>query len=421
MKRYVGLYYASLNLTVVVKSFLGIFIRLITPRKKLHLRLVSLLTKNYGAGHWFCFSSGRGAITFMLRAAGIGNGDEVVISAYTCLAVPTAILALGAKPIYVDIDSDSLSMTIDGVAKLITPATKAIIVQHTLGNIFPIDKLEEKLDLRDILIIEDCALSIGSKINGCNIGFRGDASIFSMELSKTISCGWGGLLLINNEKYLSSAISFYSKVTNPNLFNSSKDFFQTLVSAFSYRPLLFHIVGKYLIAIFYRLKLFRNSTNAAEVMGIFSNNFVQKLGVPQTAIAEIQWKRFDEVAIKCAENFYEIATVATYLGYKVHLPKSQAEYSVSNRVSLLVKDPAEMVKYFGLEGIELGRWFDGPLSPSPVNKIFNYNLEKFPRAAKTAKHVVNIPSHSGLTIGDKDKIISLLQAYSYEHSPAYID
>ncbi len=421
MKRYVGLYYASLNLTVVVKSFLKIFIRLMTPREKLHLKLVSLLTKNYGAGHWFCFSSGRGAIAFMLKAAGIGNGDEVVVSAYTCLAVPTAVLALGAKPVYVDIDSDSLSMTIDMVVKLVTPATKAIVVQHTLGNIFPIDKLEEKLDLRGIIIIEDCALSIGSKINGCNVGFRGDASIFSMELSKTISCGWGGLLLINNVKYLSSAINLYSKVAYPNLFKSSKDSFQTLVSAFSYQPLLFHIIGKYLIAIFYRLRLFRNSTTTAEVMGIFSNNFVQKLGEPQTAIAEIQWKRFNEVAIKCAENFYEIANAATNLGYKVHLPKSQVEYSVSNRVSLLVKDPAEMVNYFGLENIELGRWFDGPLSPSPVNKVFNYKLKKFPQATKTAKHVVNIPSHSGLTIGDKDKIITLLRAYSCKHSHAYID
>lgn len=351
----------------------------------------------------------------MLKSAGIGVGDEVIISAYTCLAVPTAIISTGATPVYVDININNLSISIEKVKASITPATKAIVVQHTLGNLFPVRYLKSQGWCKGILIIEDCALSIGSRINGNLIGLEGDAAIFSMELSKTLSSGWGGLLLISNESNIDAANNLYSQLQEQCTSQSLKDFFQTAVSSISYHPACFQTFGKYIIWVFYKLKVFRNSTTNDELAGVTPENFVEKLGIAQVAIAEIQWLRFNLIIKACANNFNEIAQAVRSLGYITHSSNSDDQFCVSNRVSLMVQNPTQMLEYFKCKNIDLGKWFDGPLSPLPIGYPFNYEPNKFPYAQKVARHVINIPSHSSLSVADRKKIIKVLRSYAMEN------
>lgn len=420
MKRHIGLYYASINCNVVFWSLINIPRKIFFKKESLYERLISILGAQFGRYKWFCLGSARGALAFMLKSAGIGIGDEVVISAYTCLAVPTAILATGATPVYVDIDVDTLNVSLDKLKNSITPNTKAIVIQHTLGNIFPVRKLKSQSWVKDILIIEDCALSIGSRINGELIGLEGDAAIFSMELSKTLSCGWGGLLLVSNANYATKAENLYSRLPAQNIFRSLLDFFQTTISSISYHPNAFPVFGKYLIGLFYKLGVFRNSTAEEELFGRVAHDFIKKLGVAQVALAEIQWHNFLQLVEGCAIPYHEIASEARELGYKTHFSGQDDEFCVSNRVSLVVKNPRHMLEFFSNNDIDLGVWFDGPLSPLPVGEPFNYESFRYPCAASVAKHVINIPSHSRLNIEDRNKIINTLRDYTLIYPDAIL-
>ena len=148
----------------------------------------------------YSYSSARSSIAACLGGWGIGPGDKVLISAFTCLAVPTGIIAVGAKPIYADIKPLNLNNGEDQLISLIDERVKAIIVQHTMGFGVSFSKLKEIASEKGILIIEDCALSWGAEQSGVLLGSIADAVIFSMELSKTISTGWGGILLSRNDK-----------------------------------------------------------------------------------------------------------------------------------------------------------------------------------------------------------------------------
>ena len=93
----------------------------------------------------YSFSSARGALSACLDFANVGPDDEVILSSFTCLAVPTAIVNLGAKPVYVDINLNTLNNDVNDIVDLINPRVKAVILQHTFGNSADIKNLMKLL------------------------------------------------------------------------------------------------------------------------------------------------------------------------------------------------------------------------------------------------------------------------------------
>ncbi len=144
------------------------------------------------------FSSGRESLLALLRALNIGDGDEVIVQAYTCIVVPNAIAAAGAKTIYADIEKETLSLDPHAVEKLITPRTKAIICQHTFGIPAPLSELRELCDKHNLPLIEDCAHVMPDDKGPLGVGRTGDYVLFSFGRDKAISGVTGGALLSRN-------------------------------------------------------------------------------------------------------------------------------------------------------------------------------------------------------------------------------
>jgi len=415
MKRHISLYYGSISLKNTFLCLFWWFITLWRNPEFYRARLIEQVGLTYHDGVWFSFGSARSGLTALLSAADIGRGDEVVLSSYTCLAVPTAIVAVGATPVYVDINSDSLSIDKIMLWQAVTKKTKAIIVQHTLGIPASIDEIQLEANDRDILVIEDCALAIGSKINQRLVGTIGDAAIFSMELSKTLSCGWGGLLLVNRTRLARKMTQVYAGIPEQKMFSSTRDLLQTIISTWCYYPIFVDFPGKYVMWLFNKVGIFRSSTPTSEFEGVVAKNFIRKMGTAQTLLAILQWKNFIKITKLCAANHKLLREELHSLGYHVHGEGVKNVEFVANRVSFLVKDRTQMREFFQNERIELGEWFDGPLSPVPSSPVFNYQAGYFPQAKSVACHVANLPCHNGLSISDLGSMIRVLKDYTQTH------
>ena len=412
--RLISLYFASVGARqafVLVSALLPwLFGRGEAQRAKLH----DEVRRRFPLASVFSYTSARGALAACLSAAKIGPGDEVLLSSFTCLAVPIAVMATGATPTYCDIDSRTLNVTVDSVLASITARTRAVVVQHTLGTVAPIEDIYHLLSERGILVIEDCALAIGTRRHDRMTGSLGHAAIFSMELSKTISVGWGGILVVNSPKLARKVTNAYQGLQQLPIATSVRMLVQAAISGICYQPSICWVAG-YVVAICFKAGFFKPSSPAAENLGAVTDNFVAKLAGPQAALGTHQWKRLDVIALSCEYNGTRIRRLLTKLGY-VPLGSFDDDYfSVSPRVSFLVANRASIMQWFSRRGVELGAWFDGPLSPLPEAALFNYEKIHFRHASFIADHIVNIPSHSRLASVDLEKIEVVLEEYASAH------
>lgn len=146
-------------------------------------------------GETFLFDAGRSALCAFLRAAEIGTGDEVIIQGYTCVVLPNAIHAVGARVVYADISDETLNIHPEALVQCITPQTKAIICQHTFGIPSDLQALRYICNQRNILLIEDCAHSLPDAKGPKSLAMIGDAVLLSFGRDKAISGIAGGAII----------------------------------------------------------------------------------------------------------------------------------------------------------------------------------------------------------------------------------
>jgi perosamine synthetase len=168
------------------------------PKEK---RFREILVEIFQAKHAVACNSGTSALRLALASAGVGVGDEVISTAYTWLATNTAILEQGARPVFADINYDTLNLDPAEVEKKISKKTKAIIVVHYAGNSVDLDAFRQIAKHHNLVLIEDSAHAMGSKYNGIPIGAGSDFACFSFQCVKIVTCGDGGAVLTDREEY----------------------------------------------------------------------------------------------------------------------------------------------------------------------------------------------------------------------------
>ncbi len=144
-------------------------------------------------------NSGTDALYLALRAYDIGGGDEVITTPFTFVATCETISAVGAKPVFVDIDASTYNLDLQQVAAAITPNTKAIIPVHLFGQPVNMTALMELASAKNLIVIEDCAQSTGAVWDKQKVGSIGDIGCFSFYPTKNLGgCGDGGAITIND-------------------------------------------------------------------------------------------------------------------------------------------------------------------------------------------------------------------------------
>lgn len=145
----------------------------------------------------FHFYRGRTALYAILRALDLREGDEVILQAYTCLAVALPIIFAKATPVYADVDRRTYTLDPIALESRITPRTRVIIIQHTFGIPAKLDALLEIAKRHGLSVVEDCCHAYGSTYGGRPLGSFGAAAFYSYQWSKPVVVGRGGLAVIN--------------------------------------------------------------------------------------------------------------------------------------------------------------------------------------------------------------------------------
>lgn len=152
-----------------------------------------------GTDYAVALSNGTVALELALRALGLGPGDEVIVTPRTFIASISAIVMVGATPVFADIDPSSQNITANTVSAVLTERTRAIIAVHLAGWPCEMDELMALADAKDLFVIEDCAQAHGAKYKGKPVGGLGHIAAWSFCQDKIMTTGGeGGMLTTNN-------------------------------------------------------------------------------------------------------------------------------------------------------------------------------------------------------------------------------
>ncbi len=157
------------------------------------------LAEYTGAKYAVAVSNGTAALHCACIAAGIGPGDEVIVSPITFAASANCILYCGATPVFADINIETYNIDPARIREKITDKTKAVIAVDFTGQAVEIDEIKKICDENNLLFIEDAAHSIGTKYKGSQVGSLADMTCFSFHPVKTITGGEGGAITTNDE------------------------------------------------------------------------------------------------------------------------------------------------------------------------------------------------------------------------------
>lgn len=152
-----------------------------------------------GVKHCLTVANGTVSIELILRALGLGRGDEVIVPPYTFIASISALIYAGVTPVFADIDEETFQLSAAAAEKVITPRTRAIMPVYIGGRPADLDAFTALCEKYGLYLIGDAAQAVGAEYKGKGIGNYGIATSISCQNSKNLTCGEGGLVLTNDD------------------------------------------------------------------------------------------------------------------------------------------------------------------------------------------------------------------------------
>lgn len=167
--------------------------------------------RRHAARHCITAANGTLSLEAALRVLGVGPGDEVIVPPYTFIATANAVRLVGATPVFVDVEPDTYNLDVSAVESAISPLCKAIIPVHFAGLPVDMDALLSLAEKHSLRVVEDAAHAHGSTWRGQPLGTLGDIGSFSLQASKNLTAGEGGILLTNHDDLADALWSYVNQ------------------------------------------------------------------------------------------------------------------------------------------------------------------------------------------------------------------
>ena len=309
-------------------------------------------------------SNGTAGLHTALHAIGIKEGDEVITTPFTFVATANAILMVGAKPVFVDINEDDFCIDPKKIEEKITKNTKAILGVNLYGQIYNYEKINNICKKYNLKLVEDACQSIGAERNGVVSGNFGDIAVFSLYATKNIVTGEGGMIVTDNEEVNEKCRRFRHHGQDEKI-------------RYNYIDLGYN----------YRI------TDIASAIGVE------------------QIKRLEDISKKrndSADTYNELLKNIDGL----ILPKvSEGNKHVYHQYTIKIIDDGKnkrerLIDYLKDNNISSGIYYPKSLHLFEHFKKFGYSEGDFPISEKMSKEVLSLPIHPSLT---KDEIIYICE------------
>lgn len=340
------------------------------------------------------FFRGRVAMAAILRGLGVKRGDDVLIQAFTCIAVPEAVLSLGAIPRYVDVEKGSPNMDPADLEKKVKPATRAIVIQHSFGLPADVSGLGAVAQAAGIPMVEDCAHTIASRIGGQPVGSFGAAAFYSYEASKPVFIGIGGSA-VSNEANLSRALAAgYGEYNEPSRTTQVQLAAMLLAHKVVYRPSTYWTVRAIFRAMVAAGVIKGNYNEVAHTAGP-SADFSLRMGRRQARTLKSALERLDDQSDhrRWVAEQYRSRIRATGVTHLTIAPDSEP---VFGRYPMLVEDKERWIEGARAAKVELADFYSTPVHPlkgDGLRKV-GYEPGSCPNAEWVASRIVSLPTGS---------------------------
>ena len=356
----------------------------------------------------FGFWKGRVALYAILKALGIGEGDEVVLPGYTCVMAVNPIVYLGAKPIFVDIDPTTYNLDPNLVERALTPNTRLLIAQHTYGNPADMGALLDISHRKGLPIVEDSCLAFGSTYRGRKVGTFGIASYFSFQWNKPYTTGLGGMAAVHDEQLAEKIAALCEReVIEPRRREVCMLWAQHAV----YRALIYprttalaQNVYRYLT----RHGLVVGSSTSQEYAPTMAPDFFKGMSDVQarTGLRRLHQTDRQQAHRRRMAALYE--RLLAERGWPVFRPTAGSD-PVLVRYPVRVADKQRALATAARHFVELGSWFECPLHPieTPM-EAYGYRTGMCPHADRACVETVNLPTHSRAGVATARRSVEFL-------------
>ena len=362
----------------------------------------------------FLYMRGRVALSRLLLGLNILPGDKVAIQAFTCVAVPEALKSIGAIPVYVDVEKNSVNMSHKQLINILEEnEIKAVVVQHTFGIPANIIQILETCNKREIPIIEDCCHSINTKFQEKYLGDWSHASFYSFEWGKPIIAGIGGAAKVNDKKLKDFLEKDYSNMKNVGLFENLKQLIQLIAFKIFYKPSFywylkdgFHLFSKLGIATANFDK--KNEYSVDNV----SKDFIKKMSFINQMQLLISMKKLESELLhrKKISTLYEAEfNVDDLKRFNVSKSSENADISYS-RFPILVKNKESILIEAKKDKVEIASFFDTPIHPLSTEELHlvDYEAGSCPNSEDLCKQLISFPINSKIDISAVKKIATYI-------------
>lgn len=341
------------------------------------LRFESEFNQFIGSKKSVAVSSWTAAGHLTLEAFGVKEGDEVIVPTMTFPATAEIVCYFGAKPVIIDVEEDTLNMSLEEIEKAITPRTKVIIPVHYGGQPCDLDEIRDLAEKHNIKVLEDAAHSLPATYKGKKIGTISDVTCFSFYATKTLSTGEGGMICTNDEEIA-------ERCSIMRLHGINRDAWKRYSESGSW---------------YYEV-----------VAPGFKYNFTDlqaSLGLPQLKKVDWMWKSRQRISARYMDALQDLDVI------ELHTVKPDRESSwhlfpIRLKLDMLNKNRAQIISELRGENIGVGVHFMPVHQHLYYSETFNLRDEDYPVASNVFPRLLSLPIYPGMTDENVDRVIDVL-------------
>ncbi len=369
--------------------------------------------KYLGVKYAFSFNSGRSALYAILKSLEFQQDDEILIQAFTCNAVPNPIMWAGLKPVYIDCRKDDFNIDAEKLSEKINTRTRAIVVQHVFGMPADMDKIRAICAENKLILIEDCAHSLGAEYNEIKVGSHSKVAFFSFSRDKIISSVYGGMAATNDDEVGKRLEEMQKKFGNPSACWIQQQLWHPVLLNYLILPLYNLLdLGKIFLVLSQWFHILSKAVSWEEKKGEKPDYFPKAMPNAMAVMALNQFIKLDKFNVhrqKIANYYYE-----NLKNTKFELPeKFKNRESVYLRFTVKHPDAHDIIyTAWHTQNILLGDWYTTPIAPFDTKiEEMRYEKDMCPTAERLAKTTLNLPTHINISLKDAERIVNFLKKY----------